>query len=122
VAVRGAYDAAYTRFYDRPMPGSDVEIMSFSVQVTTAADRAPVQGTPVASCGNAAQARTQAVRDIATGEVAEWAVFERSAVPLGAIVVGPAIIAEDETSTLVGRGWTAIIDRFGYIDMSHQEA
>ncbi len=35
-AIRAAYDAAYSQFYDRPVPGSDVEIMSFSVEVATA--------------------------------------------------------------------------------------
>ncbi len=34
-AIRSAYDDAYTRFYDRPVPGSDVEIMSYAVKVTT---------------------------------------------------------------------------------------
>ena len=33
--IRAAYDAAYTRFYDRPVPGSDVEIMSYAVLVAT---------------------------------------------------------------------------------------
>ena len=36
--IRAAYDAEYTRFYDRPVPGSDVEILSFAVTVATVAD------------------------------------------------------------------------------------
>ena len=31
--VRAAYDVAYAGFYDRPVPGSDVEILSFAVTV-----------------------------------------------------------------------------------------
>ena len=34
-AVRALYDEEYTRFYDRPVPGSDVEVMSFAVTVST---------------------------------------------------------------------------------------
>ena len=30
--IRAAYDTEYTRFYDRPVPGSDVEIMSYAVR------------------------------------------------------------------------------------------
>ena len=30
-----AFDAEYARFYDRPVPGSDVEVMSFAVSVAT---------------------------------------------------------------------------------------
>ena len=44
--IRAAYDAEYTRFYDRPVPGSDVEIMSYAVVVATVPQDDP--GTPVA--------------------------------------------------------------------------
>ena len=39
-AIRARYDAEYTRFYDRPVPGSDVEIMSYAVVVATMTDDA----------------------------------------------------------------------------------
>ena len=38
----------------------------------------------------------------------------------GAEMVGPAIIAEDETSTLVPAGFTARINALGYIVMTRQ--
>ncbi len=44
--IRAAYDAEYTRFYDRPVPGSDVEIMSYAVVVATVPQDEP--GAPVA--------------------------------------------------------------------------
>ena len=34
-AIRASFDAEYARFYDRPVPGSDVEVMSFAVSVAT---------------------------------------------------------------------------------------
>ena len=116
-AIRAAFDAAYTRFYDRPVPGSDVEVMSFAVRVATEvppeiAD-APPQPHPT-------QARTQTVRDTVTGEPAEWMVHDRAGLAPGAAVAGPAIIAEDETSTLVSRGWTARVNEFGYIEMTRR--
>ncbi len=46
------------------------------------------------------------VRDTASGEVATWAVYDRASLAPGARIAGPAIVAEDETSTLVGPGWT----------------
>jgi N-methylhydantoinase A len=114
--LRAAYDAEYARFYDRPVPGSDVEIMSYAVLVAT--DPAPVPLPPPAGDGVAAiPARAQAVRDTTTGEVASWPVYDRAAVVPGAALGGPAIIAEDETSTLVGPGWSARIDPFGYIEL-----
>ncbi len=37
-SVRARYDQEYARFFDRPVPGSDVEIMSYAVVVTTVTD------------------------------------------------------------------------------------
>jgi len=121
-AIRAAYDTQYSRFYDRPVPGSDVEIMSYAVVAATMPDDPDIAATlPAASLPAASQAtavRRQRVRDSVTGEVAEWAIFERAALAPGAALSGPAIIVEDETSTLVGPGWTAAVNGFGYIELT----
>ncbi len=41
---------------------------------------------------------------------------ERALAP-GVSIAGPAIVAEDETSTLIGAGWTAVVNGLGYIEM-----
>jgi N-methylhydantoinase A len=123
--IRAAYDAEYTRFFDRPVPGSDVEIMSYAVVVASVVadtDAAPVLGAADAFAPDAVPARHQAVRDTLTGEVAAWAVFDRSTLAPGARVAGPAIVAEDETSTLVGPGWSATVNGLGYIELTREAA
>ncbi len=119
--IRALYDAEYSRFYDRPVPGSDVEILSFAVTVRTV--EAHVE--PAAAVANApapSPIRVQMVRDTATGEVAEWQVYDREAMRPGATVVGPAIIAEAETSTLIGPGWICRMDWLGYLDLTQEAA
>jgi N-methylhydantoinase A len=118
-AIRAAYDAAYTRFYDRPVPGSDIEVMSFSVTLATLVAAPQAAAAPPAEV-RAAPARLQAVRDTATGAVGDWAVFERAALAPGARFSGPCIIAEDETSTLVGPGWSGRVDGYGYLDLRRE--
>ncbi len=123
--IRAAYDAEYTRFYDRPVPGSDVEIMSYAVVVASVvadADEAPANGSTDAFAPDAVPVRHQAVRDTLTGEVAEWAIFDRIALRPGARIAGPAIVAEDETSTLIGPGWNAMINDLGYIELTRETA
>jgi len=115
-AIRAAYDTAYSRFYDRPVPGSDVEIMSYAVIVATIAE-APSAAAMAPLASHPLPARTQSVRDSTTGELADWAVFDRAALAPGAMLRGPAVIAEDETSTLVGPGWSAAINAHGYIEL-----
>ena len=34
-AIRGDYEQEYAKFFDRPVPGSDVEVMSYAVVLTT---------------------------------------------------------------------------------------
>ena len=116
-AIRAAYDREYARFYDRPVPGSDVEIMSYAVLVTTVAAPPAAPEAAEALDATAHPVGTNAVRDTVTGEVTPWEVYDRAALAPGARLAGPAIVAEDETSTLVGLGWTASVDGFGYLHL-----
>ena len=120
-AIRAAYDAEYTRFYDRPVPGSDVEVMSYAVTVATLPPPSAAPA-PEASSYQATPARTQKVRDTATGAVADWAIYEREGLNPGARFAGPAIVAEAETSTLVGPGWSGRITAEGYIELIREIA
>jgi N-methylhydantoinase A len=120
--LRAAYDREYARFYDRPVPGSDVEIMSFAVIVATIPEAdEPAEAKPQAGARDGA-ARRQMVRDTATGLLAEWTVIERAALGDGRRVAGPAIITEDETSTLVGPGWTATLSVGNCIELTQGAA
>ena len=109
-AIRAAYDAEYARFYDRPVPGSDVEIMSYAVVVATMPEtrrRAPRRRRRRAAAPGRARRRCATPRP-ARSPTGRSTTAPRSRP--GATLRGPAIIAEDETSTLVGPGWTARID------------
>lgn len=121
--IRAAYDREYTKFYDRPVPGSDIEVLSYAVMVATAPfsfSWSASERVVEAKAGPAV--RQQAVRDTVTGDEANWAVHERADLVAGAAVRGPAIIAEDETSTLVGPGWTARLTAFGAIELQGEAA
>jgi N-methylhydantoinase A len=119
--IRTTYDAEYTKFYDRPVPGSDVEVMSYAVTVATASHESPAP-PPLPAPSDAHPARHQHVRDTVTGTVAEWPVFDRAALQPGARFAGPAIVAEDETSTLLGAGWHGEVDAFGYLSLVRERA
>jgi len=123
--IRAAYDVEYTRFYDRPVPGSDVEIMSYAVLVATVPDDDPGMpgvGDDAVLVADVAPTHTQLVRDTMTGEVSPWSVYDRAKLLPGAQIAGPAIIAEDETSTLVCHGWSATVNGLGYIELTQETA
>jgi N-methylhydantoinase A len=119
-AIRSRYDQAYARFFDRPVPGSDVEIMSYAVVVTTVTDAVAAPPRPDSLfAAKAVPVRTRAVLDTGTGAVSDWPIYDRAALAPGAGINGPAIVAEDETSTLIGPGWSAVVNGLGYIDITH---
>ena len=123
--IRAAYDSEYTRFYDRPVPGSDVEIMSYAVVVATIPHdepATPIAGDDALFVPDALAARSQLVRDTTTGEVSPWSVYDRTRLAPGVHITGPAIVAEDETSTLVGKGWNATVNDLGYIELTQESA
>jgi len=117
--IRDRYDTEYARFFDRPVPGSDVEIMSYAVVVTTVTDDViPPPRSDDLFTTEATAVRTQLVRDTTTGAVSAWAIHDRAGLAPWASIAGPAIVAEDETSTLIGPGWTAVVNGLGYIEMT----
>jgi len=117
--IRAAYDREYAKFFDRPVPGSDVEIMSYAVVVATvAAPLDAADGTDAPLSSEPTPVRSQLVRDTVTGDVAPWNIFDRADLTAGACILGPAIVAEDETSTLIGPNWQGRIDSFGYIELT----
>ena len=57
-----------------------------------------------------------------SADFVEVAIHERAALVPGAVIPGPAIIVEDETSTVVSRLFDARIDAFGYIELIRRGA
>jgi N-methylhydantoinase A len=114
------FEAAYRRLYSRSIPGVDIEILSWVVslaapaqgRLATAADEQPSEPQPAAH---------HAVFDAESGEFVATPVYWRADLAPGARIRGPAIIAEDETSTVVGPQFEARIDRFGYIELNANE-
>jgi N-methylhydantoinase A len=103
------------------IPGVDVEILSWILALS-----APAQGRLAdASAEQPGQPKPltrRLVFDPDRGEFIDTPVYWRADLAAGARIDGPAIIAEDETATVVGRNFDARIDRFGYIELRAREA
>jgi N-methylhydantoinase A len=112
-----AFEAAYRQLYSRVIPGVEVEVLSWVVLLSApapAGEDAPPEPPPAFA---AEPARERPVFDPETGEFATVAIHERTALSPGATLHGPAVIVENETSTVVGRNFDARIDAFGYIEL-----
>jgi N-methylhydantoinase A len=112
-----AFEAAYRALYSRVIPGVEVEILSWVLLLSGPVPRddgaAPTPPPP----SHPAPARRRAVFDPDSAEFIDVAIHERAALTPGAVIPGPAIIVEDETSTVIRRLFDARIDAFGYIEL-----
>jgi N-methylhydantoinase A len=121
VPLRDAFENEYRRLYSRVIPGVEVEVLSWVLLLSAPA---PVESVvpPAAPKSYTPQpARSRPVFDSETGEFVGVPVHERGALRPGASIPGPAIIVEDETSTVVSRLFDAHIDAFGYIELTRRE-
>jgi N-methylhydantoinase A len=119
--IRELFEAVYRRLYSRAIPGVEIEILSWVVAVS-----APSEGQLGAPTRERASKPKPASRrpifDPHTGEFGEVDIYRRPDLAPGARISGPAVIAEDETSTVVSPLFDARIDRFGYIELTRNEA
>src|SRR5579862_3354115 len=118
--ITNLFEEAYRRLYSRPIPGVEIEILSWVVAVG-----APAEG----ELASAVQCKPDSpkpkshrpVFDPASGEFIDTPIYWRGDLAPGALVSGPAVIAEDDTSTVVSPAFDARIDKFGYIELVRRE-
>ncbi len=115
------FEAAYRRLYSRALPGVEIEILSWVVALSAPAEGRLAAPSPERTVEAKPRLR-RPVFDPDTGEFRDVPIYWRPDLAPGARIRGPAVIAEEETSTVVSPRFDARIDRFGYIELSHREA
>ena len=106
--LREDYEAEYRRLFNRLVPGVDVEAMSWKVEVTTETAE-PEKTTVPAPSGTAEPVGERQVFEPAKGTFMAAGVYRRDAIPAGARVPGPAVIEEDETTTVLTSAFDAVV-------------
>ncbi|HUT48506.1 MAG TPA: hydantoinase/oxoprolinase family protein [Alphaproteobacteria bacterium] len=111
--LRAAYEAAYNAKYGRLVDGVDVEVVSWIVTISAAIGAPAAIAMP--AHGTAKAVGSRLLFDPETGDSVAVAVYERDALPVGAALEGPAVIAEKQTTTVVPAHFSAHIDAAGNI-------
>jgi N-methylhydantoinase A len=115
-----AFELAYRALYSRVIPGVEVEVLSWVLLLSgpvPAIDEGRVAAPPRSE---PAPSRRRAVFDPESGAFIEVAIHERARLVPGAVIPGPAVIVEDETSTVVSPAFEAGIDARGYIELNRR--
>ena len=119
--LREAFEARYRELYSWIVPATDIEILGWSVTVSTPQPAIPPTPPPAEAYEPEPQG-TQRVHDIGSGTQIAVPVHWRPDLRPGATIPGPALIAERETTTWVSGAFTARLDPLGYIECVRNQA
>jgi len=109
--ILAAFHAVHERVYGYGRPQQPAEFVNFRAVHTYPLPRPAV--TPAArATGTLADARLGERRAFFGGFVAT-AIYERTRLPLGARLAGPAIVEQSDTTTVIPPGVTALVDDAG---------
>jgi N-methylhydantoinase A len=118
-ALRETFEREYSVLFRRPIPGAAIEALSWSVLISTKAERpAAINGAPEKRAPSPDGSRS--FFDGRAGKSIDVPLYRRERMEAGVRVPGPAIIAEDETSTFVTASFDARIDVAGCIVMERR--
>ena len=113
-----AFEAEYSRRFSFLMPDKPVIVEAVSVEVTGIQPRFDDTDDPARS----AQKNPNRVRMFTSGAWAEVDLYERSGLPAGHVIDGPAIVTEELATTVVEPGWQAVVTGRGDLLLSRVAA
>jgi N-methylhydantoinase A len=110
--IRRLFEDEYIRLFGRALDGLDIEIMNWSVQASS--PLADVQLVPRLPATSSLQPDSKRnIFDAKQQSMIEASVFDRDQMVAGNQVSGPAIIVENETTTIVTSAFEAIMQSDG---------
>ncbi len=115
------FTEAYSNLFSRSIPNLGVEVLNWTLSLATDREGAEFVKDKTESYGPKPEA-TRRLFDPASGAWIEAGVYARADLPPGAEIAGPAVIVEDETTTLVTNGFGASVNALGQIVMTKGDA
>ncbi len=113
-ALKAEFERLYEQVYGLRIPNQEAEAITWSVTVSSHGVKPKRAGRAAAKSAPKPKSK-RTLYDPALGKQVNAPVYWRFDMKPGASVKGPAIIAEDETSTIVGAHFKASINSVGYI-------
>ena len=118
--LRTQFEQLYKAVYGVTMPGQDVELVTWSVTVSSAPEP-PMRRGSVSKRTTLAPPAKRTVYEPALGRVTDFAVYQRDDLAPGDELAGPALIEEAQTTTVVPASFTAYIESGGMIVMERKK-
>jgi N-methylhydantoinase A len=117
--LQQAFEARYAALFGRIIPGAPIEVISWQARLS----RQTWQPTAVPPAQRTAAPNPigrRQVFDAAAGAFIDYAVYERGDFHPGARVPGPALVIEDETTTVATRTFTVTMDARSHLILERE--
>jgi N-methylhydantoinase A len=112
--LKAEFERLYEQVYGLRIPNQEAEAITWSVTVSSQAVK-PKRAARAAAKPAPKPRSKRTIYDPALGKQVQAPVYWRFDMKAGSRIKGPAIIAEDETSTIVGANFRASVNSLGYI-------
>ena len=113
-AMESAFHDAYRSLYGRVIPDLEIEILSWTLALATTTDTANDIEAPRSERAAAVQSQVDLYDPIAGAEV-RADLYLRADLRPGDSLNGPALIVEEQTTTVVTSAYQAVVNRLGYL-------
>ena len=113
---KARFDEDYVRLFGRAVEGMDIEITVWSVNATTPPETV-ARVREEKGAGAATKQGDRNLFDPASGDFVRADIYRRDAMAAGAIIQGPSVITEDETTIIVPSGRIAVRQPDGCLDV-----
>jgi len=118
-AMQAAFEAAYKRRFSFLMPARALVVEAISVEALGQSD-APAEQPSRVETGSAAPLETAPM--FVDGAWRDVPLYLRKTLPPGAVVDGPAILAEDNATTVIEVGWQARVTPYLHLVLTRVQA
>jgi len=113
--LRTAFETRYRDLFGRVIPNAPIEVLSWQIRVSRETWRANVRARRNGERPADAPLGARKVFDFQSGAHASYAVYDRNTLPADAVVRGPALVVEDDTTTVVPGSFDVRADASGHL-------
>jgi N-methylhydantoinase A len=120
-AIRAAFEARYRAAYGRLLDGIAMRVLNLRVAVIGRRPKLDLMRLAPAPGGSIAAAQRGTRRIYVDGGFAAAPVYARLELPAGAVVAGPAMLEQPDTTIFIDPGLAGSVDRFGNVVLALTE-
>jgi len=114
-AIRAAFEARYRAAYGRLLEGIAMRVLNLRVAVIGRRPKLDLAALAPAQGGSVAAAQRGSRRIYLDGSYVVAPIYARLGLPAGAVVPGPAILEQPDTTIFVDPDLAGTVDRFGNV-------